>query len=354
MIYSDTLLALGILFFAGLLADQIGRRTRVPRVTLLLICGLCAGWIGLLPERIEALTDTIMVAALTFVSFLLGGSLKTDSLKAHGVEIIAISIAIVLVTLSVVTLGLWLLGIDLALALVLASIATATAPAATLDVIRQSGIDNGFARSVKGIVAIDDVWGLMAFSLCLSIATRLSETQNAIPLSATYEIGGAVLLGLLIGLPAAFLTGRIEEGEPLEVEALGIAFLTAGLALWLEVSFLIAGMVVGALIANLASHHNRAFHEIEHIQWPFMILFFILAGASLHLPSIAALGGIGLAFVLLRTLSRLAGGWLGAALAKSAERDRPLFGIACCRKRGSPSEWRCWQVRPCQRGKIRS
>ncbi|NEK23619.1 cation:proton antiporter [Sulfitobacter sp. JBTF-M27] len=328
MIYSDTLLALGILFFAGLLADQIGRRTRVPRVTLLLMCGLIAGWLGLLPERIEALTDTIMVAALTFVSFLLGGSLKADSLKSHGVEILLISVAIVLSTLSVVTLGLLLLKVDLALALVLASIATATAPAATLDVIRQSGIDNGFVRSVKGIVAIDDVWGLIAFSLCLSIATHLNGTENAVPLSATYEIGGAIFLGLVIGLPAAFLTGRIDDGEPLEVEALGIAFLTAGLALWMEVSFLIAGMVVGALIANVASHHNRAFHEIEHIQWPFMILFFILAGASLNLPSIAALGGIGIAFVLLRTVSRLAGGWIGASLAKSTERNKPLFGIA--------------------------
>ncbi|MEW9920943.1 cation:proton antiporter [Marimonas sp. MJW-29] len=328
MIYSDALLTLGALFSVGLLADQVGRRTRVPRVTLLLLCGLAAGWGGLLPDRISSLTDTIMVAALTFVSFLLGGSLKLDSLKAHGIEIIVVSVSIVLVTLALVTLGLTALGTDPALALVLASIATATAPAATLDVIRQSGIDNDFTRSVKGIVAIDDAWGLITFSLCLSVALQMSGSDNGAGVSAFAEIGGALLLGLAIGLPAAFLTGRIEEGEPLEVEALAIAFLTAGLALWLHVSFLIAGMCVGALIANFARHHNRAFHEIEHIQWPFMILFFILAGASLHLPSVMALGAIGAAFIMLRTVARLLGGWLGSALARSAPEHRNLFGVA--------------------------
>ena len=85
--------------------------------------------------------------------------------------------------------------------------------------------------------------------------------------------GGYWSLAFAIGLPAAFLTGRIEQGEPLQVEALAIGFLTAGLAVWFGVSFLMAGMVVGALIVNVARHHTRVFHEIEHVQWPFMIVF---------------------------------------------------------------------------------
>jgi Kef-type K+ transport system membrane component KefB len=328
MIYTEALLALGALFLAGLVADQVGRRTRVPRVTLLLCCGLLAGALDLLPEGLEQLEDTITVTALTFVSFLLGGSLKLESLKAHGKEILVISIAIVLTTLGIVVLGLLLLRVDLGLALVLASIATATAPAATLDVVRQSGVRNEFTRILQGIVAIDDAWGLLVFSFCLALASQLDGNAGAAPVSALHEIGGAVLLGVAIGVPAAFLTGRIDAGEPLQIEALAIAFLTAGIAAWLNVSFLIAGMVLGTIIVNFAAHHRRAFHEIEHIQWPFMILFFILAGAALDLSAIAELEALGLAFIGLRVLSRLVGGWMGAGLAGVAPGLRPLYGPA--------------------------
>lgn len=328
MIDPHAFLTLGVLFSIGLIADQLGRRTRIPRVTLLLICGLAVGWMGLLPSRVDALTDYITVMALTLVALLLGGSLKLGTLRAHGIEILRISVAIVLLTLVCVTAGLTLLGIDFALALVLASIATATAPAATMDVIRQSGIHNRFTQIVTGIVAIDDAWGLLTFSLCLAIASHLTGGTDPVATAALYEIGGALLLGLVIGLPAAFLTGRIEQGEPLQIEMLAIGFLTAGLALWFHVSFLMAGMVAGALIVNLARHHRRAFHEIEHIQWPFMIVFFILAGASLELESVAKLGLAGLSFIILRTVSRILGGWIGACLAKTAPQERHLYGMA--------------------------
>ncbi|WP_299417756.1 cation:proton antiporter [uncultured Sulfitobacter sp.] len=328
MIDPYALLTLGILFCVGLAADQLGRRTHIPRVTLLLLCGLVAGNLGLVPERMTELTDTVTITALTLVAILLGGSLKLETLKARGVEILVISLAVVLTTLIVVTVGLVLMGMDAALALVLASIATATAPAATLDVIKQSGITNRFTEIVKGIVAIDDAWGLLVFSLCLAIASQFVGQADDVGVPVLLEIGGAIVLGLVIGLPAAFLTGRIEQGEPLQVEALAIGFLTAGLAVWLGVSFLMAGMVVGALIVNLARHHTRAFHEIEHVQWPFMIVFFILAGAALELETLNQLGLMGVAFIALRAISRLLGGWLGAAISAVPHQERHLYGAA--------------------------
>lgn len=324
----STLLILGVLFSVGLCADQIGRRTRIPRVTLLLICGLIAGFLGLLPGGMTELTDTVTVMALTLVALLLGGTLKLETLKAHGAAILSISVAVVAATLVLVTGGLVLFGVDIALALVLAGIATATDPAATKDVLRQSGVNNRFTRVIEGIVAIDDAWGLLAFSLCLTVAVSIAGDGGATQVSALREIGGAVILGTVIGLPAAFLTGRIEEGEPLQIEVLSVAFLTAGAALWFEVSFLLSAMISGALIVNLARHHTRAFHEIEHLQWPFMLVFFILAGAALDFGSIAALGFAGLTFVILRAVSRVVGGWLGASFVHTPEKERHLFGLA--------------------------
>ena len=144
------------------------------------------------------------------------------------------------------------------------------------------------------------------------------------PMIAASALG----LGLLIGLPAAVLTGRLSPGEPQLTEALGVVFLTAGLAVWAEVSFLLAGMAAGAVIANRAHHHERAFHEIEHIRWPFMILFFVLAGASLEPGRVAEFGLVAAGYVVLRIAGRLAGGWIGGALAEAPATQRPWYGVA--------------------------
>lgn len=328
---SDLLIALGLLFLAGLAIDQIGRRTRLPRVTLLLACGLVIGAPGLdlLPPSATALYEFLSVTALTMVAFVLGSALTLRSLRRHGRAIVSVSVSITVVTIALVGLGLWLAGVPAPVALLLGAIATATDPAATQDAIRQSGGDGAFADELRGIVAIDDAWGLLAFSLAVVLAHGLNGGFDPSHLTvAAWEIGGALLLGAVIGLPAAYLTGRLKPGEPLMAEALGIVFLTAGLAVWAEVSFLLAGMAAGAVVANVARHHDRAFHEVEHIQWPFMILFFILAGASLKPDLLGEAGLIGAAYLVLRTLSRIAGGWVGGLVGGAPPPYRRWYGAA--------------------------
>lgn len=329
--HSASLIALGGLFLGGLVADLLSRKTGFPRVTLFLLLGLGVGPPGLdlVPEDLQAWYDLLSIIALTMVAFLLGGGMHRDTLRQHGRAIFTISLAIVLGTLVIVTAGLMIVGLPAALALLLAAIATATAPAATNDVITQTGVNNGFTQTLRGIVAIDDVWGLLGFSLILVIVAQIEGHQNLAGLShAIWEIGGAIGLGLAIGGPAAMLTGRLRDGEPLQIEAMALVFLSAGLSLLLEVSFLITGMVVGAVIVNLAAHHTKAFHEIEHIQWPFVVLFFILAGGALDIEIATSLGSIGLAFIILRSVARLLGGWVGARMAREPSVLAPWYGPA--------------------------
>ncbi|PWJ16950.1 cation:proton antiporter [Jannaschia seohaensis] len=323
------LIALGVLFLGGLAADYIGRTTRLPRVTILLLLGLLVGQsgLGLLPEEAYGWFEPISVVALTMVAFLLGADLTRENLSGHGRTIFTISLFIVGGTTAIVGLGLSALGVDPGLALILGAIASATAPAAIADVIRQSGIRNAFVETITGIVAIDDVWGLIVFSLCLAFLHQSGHWSGPV-LTALFDIGGAMVLGLIIGAPAAFLSGRLKPGEPLQIEAFGIAFLTAGLALWLEVSFLVAGMTAGAVIANLARHHDHAFNEIERIELPFMILFFLLAGASLHLSVLSEMGWVAIAYITLRILARLISGALGARLSGVRGVERHLYGPA--------------------------
>jgi len=322
-------LTLGALFLAGLVADQIGHATRLPRVTMLLILGLMVGQsgFGILPEASHDWFEPLSFIALTMVAFLLGGELTRENLVRHGRAIFAISLCVVLGTAVIVGAGLTLLGLDPGLALLLGAIATATAPAAIADVIRQSEIRNGFSETLSGIVAIDDVWGLIVFSLCLALVHPFDGWSGPL-LAVAFDIGGAILLGAVIGFPAAYLTGRLKPGEPLQTEAIGVVFITAGVSIWLEVSFLVAGMTAGAIIANFAQHHERAFHEIEHIEWPFMLLFFVLAGATLELDALWSLGWLTAAYVALRIVSRLAAGEVGARLGRVPTIERHAYGPA--------------------------
>lgn len=322
-------MTLGVLFLAGLAADQFGRLTALPRATALLLLGLAAGHsgFGLIPSGLAEWFDALAIIALTMVAFLLGGALSLKNLAAHGRQILMISIAIVIATISIVTFGLFAAGMDPGMALLLGAIATATAPAATIDVIRQSGVENGFTDTLKGIVAIDDAWGLIVFSIALVFAGH-ADGWTGILNGMLWDLGGAIALGAAIGMPASFLTGRLSDGEPIQAEAIGIVFLSAGLSLWLEVSFLVTGMTAGAIIVNLARHHSRAFHEIEHIQWPFLILFFLLAGASLELDTLFLLGWSGVLFLLLRVVARMTGGLIGAQLGGAPKDEMLWFGPA--------------------------
>ncbi|MDU8913907.1 cation:proton antiporter [Aestuariicoccus sp. MJ-SS9] len=332
MDFALTFTGIGALFLLGLAADALGRRTRLPRVTMLLILGALFGGAGLgvVPEAAADWEHPLSVLALTMVAFLLGSTLRGETLRAHGRAILAVSAAIVVTTVALVSAGLWLIGLPLAMALILGTIASATAPASTRETLEETGAKGDFADTVSGVVAIDDAWGMIVFALAVVTAQALNGDGMSVGhlLDAGRDIGGALALGLVLGLPGAYLTGRLRPGRPMQTEALGLVFLCAGLALWLEVSFLLAGMTAGAVIVNLAQHHERAFHEIEHIEWPFLTLFFLLAGAQLDLGAALSLGGVGLTYVVLRIVARLAGGWIGGLIGGMPPRDRLWIGPA--------------------------
>lgn len=326
-----TLITLGGLFVIGLAADELGRRTRLPRVTLLILLGVLAGPVGfdVLPPQVRGWYELLASVALTAVAFLLGGALSRTQLRRHGREILVISIVVVITTLVVVSGGLIMLGVAPVLAILLSGIATATAPAATYDVIKQMGAKGDFAQTLKGIVAVDDAWGLIAFSLMLIGGHALvGDGILTVLQQGLWELAGAIAVGAAVGFPASFLTGRLRAGEPMQAEALAVVFLCAGVSVWLGVSFLLAGIVAGTIVVNFAKHHTRAFHEIEHIEWPFMILFFFLAGASLEADRWRDLSLIAGAFVLLRTISRIVGGWVGGKLGSAPDTHSRWIGCA--------------------------
>ncbi len=329
--FAISFITLGAMFLLGLAADFVGRRTPVPRVSLLVLCGITFGPSGLnwIPIQDSRILDLVGSIALVMVGFLIGGKMRPRLLLRHGRRVLQLSLGVVVMTIVCITLVLGVIGYPWPLVLVLAGIATSTDPIATIDVLEQQLASDDLADTLRAVVAIDDAWGLVAFSLLAGMAVAMSG--GADPFAhvgvAVWEIGGALLLGALLGVPMGLLSGRITAGEPTLVEALGIIFMACGLAMLLGVSYLLTAMVLGATVAVVASHHRRAFHEIEHIEWPLMVLFFILAGASLEFDRMVAAGGIGLGYFLLRVAGRWLGGIVGLWGLERGLVDRGWMGL---------------------------
>jgi Kef-type K+ transport system membrane component KefB len=314
---ASDLILIGTTLLLALAAHAVGQKVHVPRVTLLLLLGALAGpdLLDLLPDNADQSFSLITQLTLAMVGFLLGERMSARDLKQ-----------------SKEALAVWAVTGNLPAALLLGGIATATAPAATLDVLREAGANGPLTRLVFQVVAIDDAWGAILFSLLLVAAGLLlgnSDLSGATAmLHGLWEVAGSVLLGLALGFPMAWLTGRLRPGEPMLLESAGFVFVAAGLASWLGLSYLLTCMALGIVVANRARHHVRPFRSIEGISEPFLALFFFMAGYQLDWLALPTLGALGLAYVLARIGGRLAGGYLGGLLAGSAPETRHRIG-AC-------------------------
>lgn len=312
---SQFLTTLGVILLAGLLISALGQRTLLPRATLLILFGMIIGgeMLDLLPRPVSEQFPLVADLTLLMVGFLLGGKLTRSSLQEHSSLSLAISLCAALIPAALVCAGMLALGVELEIAILLGCFAAATAPAAVFDVVEESGIRNRFSELLLLVVVLDDVWGLLLFAIGMAVVATLNGAAGDVGAATliVHELGGAILLGAIIGLPAAYLTGRIRPGKPVMSEAIGIVLLCGGLAAWLQVSYLIAAITMGAVITNLARHHEHPFHAIEGIESMFMLVFFVLAGASLQISALPTVGLIAIVYILCRSAGKLAGGWLG-------------------------------------------
>ena len=160
---SPIFLTLGLVLLSGFVADAVGRRTALPRVTLLIAIGLLVGpsAFDLLPTAGRAWFPFASHVALAMVGFLLGASLSLRRLRENAHAVLWISASVVVLGSIIVSTGLVLVGFPVAMSLVLGGVAAATDPVATSDVVRTSGARGRFTNTLLAVVAIDDLLVLL-------------------------------------------------------------------------------------------------------------------------------------------------------------------------------------------------
>ncbi len=330
--HPELILSIGIIFFLGLAVDLIAKHSAIPRVTFLIVLGIVLGPSGtdMLPHVfVTEWFPTVTTIALGMIGFLLGQQFTWPALKRSGAKVFSIALGKVFVAFALITVALTLCGLPLPAALILGSIASATAPADIYAVSNELNVTNKFVTTLLAVVALDDILAMLLFSIVLAVLSASEQTGiYMVVTSGLFEVFGSLALGYAAGYPIAKLTGRIRQGEPSMVEALGSVFLISGIAQWLELSSILAAMAMGSAVTTFATHHARAFHAIKNIQWLFMILFFLLAGASLDVGALAGIGFIGLVYIVSRMVGFYLGARLGSRLSSCDTHIERWIGVA--------------------------
>ncbi|MBR1584245.1 MAG: cation:proton antiporter [Clostridia bacterium] len=328
----NILLLIGIAMAAGLLFSRGAHVVKLPNVTAFLVAGLVIGpcVAGIISKEQAASMNVISEAALGFIAYAIGGEFKLSYLKKIGKAPLTITLFQGIATALCVDIGLIVLGFDVPLSLLLGAIALATAPAATLMVVRQYKAKGPVTQMLLPVVAMDDALGLMVFSISASVAQGMlggEMTARSMVLSPLIEIVGSIALGAALGVVLAFGARFFaSRGNKL---ALSIACVLAGVGLcdMLNLSSLLVCMMIGAVMVNMSQQHEVLMEQCDRFTPPLFLLFFVLSGAELDLSVLPSVGLIGVLYLVLRSIGKWGGTMLGAVTVHADSNIKKYLGL---------------------------
>lgn len=337
---ANLILLLGLIMFLGALGGRIFQKLRIPQVVGYIVIGVFIGQSGfqLLSASVITALDPLSNVALSLIGFLIGAELKLSVIKKYGKQFIGILLFEAIVPFFVVALVVlavaYVLTRDfttsLAMALVLGSISSATAPAATTDVLKENRTRGPLTMTVLGIVAMDDAVALILYAIASSTASILLGGGAGLSLgdqliSLLYEVGGSIVVGSLTGLALGQVIRNLmsDEGRILSF-SLGALFLCTGLCTLLAFDNILAAMSLGFAMVNFAPAKTReTFSLVEKFTPPIYVMFFVLVGAKLNIWNVNAFVAVlAILYVMCRTLGKSVGARIGARLTGAPETVR--------------------------------
>ncbi|MFA5287203.1 MAG: cation:proton antiporter [Candidatus Omnitrophota bacterium] len=326
-VHLNALFLLGLILFVGTMGARIFQKLKIPQVVGYIIAGILLGQSGLnvINKGIIEVLVPFNYFALGIIGFMIGGELKSEVFRRYGKQFLAILLAEGLVAFFVVFILVGLLGSIIfgnsvyywALGLLLGAIASATAPAATTDVLWEYKTRGPLTTTVLGIVALDDGLALILFAIASSIVPVILGTHASVFSAITrpiYEIGIGIFIGLISSLALVIILRKYAEKDKILVFSLCSILFALGSALLLKVDMLLAAMTMGAVMINREVRLSKeVFKLVSGFATPFYILFFVLVGAKfdLHATTKSAVI-IAIIYLLGRTLGKMMGARLGA------------------------------------------
>lgn len=346
----NLVLALGIIVIAGFLGGLAAGKLKFPRVTGYIIIGvlLSPSLLNIIHAETVVNLDIITDITLGFIAYLIGGSLKTESLRGLGKSITWITLFQSLGAWFLVALFLAILGhlvipgqtfwqFYFPIAFIIGAISCATAPAATMAIISEYKARGPLTTTLLAVVALDDAIGILAFAIAAGICQPL---VSSIDISFYQMLGVPFLhivesaaIGIVFGVALMYISRLARTRELLLVVVFGVIMLCVGLTRYLGISSILASMVVGFIIVNKVKR-KEMFLVVEEIEDVFFAMFFVLAGLHFDLSVLKVAGILALLIVLTRCMGKYFGARVGATISHAPDNVKRYLGFALLPKAG--------------------
>lgn len=352
----ESLIALSIALLAGLLLSRLAKLAKLPAVTAYLVTGILIGpyllgrlgvkGLGFTSEADIEAVSILSDVALGFIAFSIGNEFRLSQLKKIGKQATIVGILQAVITTVVVDIALIALHFaiphkfSLSSAIILGAIASATAPAATLMVVKQYKAKGPTTDILLPVVALDDAVGLVIFAISFGIAKAIKLGAISI-ISIVLEPLLEIVLSLGLGACAGFLFNWCEQffhsrSKRLAV-SVGFVLLTIGLSMikfrignvHIGFSSLLVCMMLGTIFCNVCDFSEELMDRVDRWTAPLFVIFFVLSGAELRLSVFADpfIILIGVVYVLFRSLGKYSGAYTSAKLAKCEDNIVKYLGI---------------------------
>ena len=340
---ATTIISIALMLFLGFSMTRLTKRLRLPNVTAYIVTGILIGpfCLNLIPRTVIDGMDFLSDIALAFIAFSTGEFFRMSTLRKNGAKVVLITVLeSLMATLVVFIVTYFLLGIDLAFSVVLAALAAATAPASTVMTIRQTGAQGDFVDTLLQVVALDDVVGLIAYSVAISLALTVQTGSSSVSIGSIVKPVimniDVFLLGGLFGLFLKWLMPKKCSKDNRLIISISLLFAFCGICAMMDVSPLLGCMSMGTVYINITDD-EKLFKQLNYFTPPILLLFFVRSGLNFQLDTLtdtaAAVGQtpllvVGIAYFFVRIVGKYAGAWLGCRLVKKPKKVSDYLGLA--------------------------
>ncbi|MHC4132099.1 MAG: cation:proton antiporter domain-containing protein [Planctomycetota bacterium] len=349
----NLVLLLGAIIFLGTFGSRFAQKIRIPQVVGCVVVGVVLGpdVFNFITRHTIEVVEPLTMFALGFIGFMIGGELRGDVFKKYGKQFFIILLsqgfgAFLLVALAT-SLTAWLilpfvlenvelvnrLHISIAIGLVLGAIASATAPAATTNVLWEYKTRGPLTAAILAIVALDDALALLLYRGAATAAQAIMGTSSSSVSGTTLilflEIVGVALLGFLAGLALYFLLKFIRSDEKILGFSIALLAIVVGSTIVFGIDPILPSMIFGITIANLAKRRSKSIFElVKKFSPPVYTAFFVLAGAHIEFGSMSLYMAIlTAAYIFFRVFGKVIGSGLGAKYSKAPKVVQKYLGI---------------------------
>ena len=352
---ASILLSLSVALLAGLLLSRLAKQIQLPAVTAYLVAGVLIGpfllgaleipGLGITHEQLEGF-GIIADVALGFIAFSMGNEFRIAALKKIGKQATVIGIFQAIFTTAAVDIALIALHFampekfPMSAAIVLGAVATATAPAATLMVVRQYKAKGPLTDILLPVVALDDAVGLVVFAVSFGIARSMSQSSVSILsiiLEPLLEVVFSLALGFIMGLLFTLCERFFHSRSKRMAVSVTFVMLTVGIStlnfhvgdIHIAFSSLLACMMLGSVFCNICDFSEELMDRADRWTAPILILFFVISGAELDLSVFAdiAVVVIGVVYIASRSVGKYFGAGISARMVKCDSNIVKYLGI---------------------------